>query len=69
MDNNNNQNTTAIATLLQLVQAVNNLNQTVASVFPIGTAVTASAGAASGNYLTVLAPDGNSYKIELLDLA
>jgi len=55
-------------TLQNLVLAVNNLNQTIASVFPIGTAVTASAGAASGNYLTILAPDGNSYKIDLLDL-
>lgn len=58
---------TDIVTALQNgVQAINNLNQTIAAVFPQGTAVTASAGAASGNYLTIIAPDGNTYKIELL---
>ncbi len=43
----NNPNTTAIATLLQLVQAVNALNITVGKVFPqtIGTSGTATGGA------------------------
>lgn len=45
----NQQNQTAIATLLNLVQAVNNLTQTVGKVFPqsIGTSGTATGGAAT----------------------
>ncbi len=51
-----------------LVIALNTVNQTLAAVFPQGQAITASAGASSGNYLTIIGSDGNTYKIELLDV-
>jgi hypothetical protein len=52
----------------QISIAIGLLNQTISNVFPQGQAVTNSAGAASGNYLTITATDGNTYKIQLLDV-
>lgn len=64
---------TALQNSVIALNAVNktltDINTTLNAVFPIGTAVTGSAGAATGDYLTILAPDGNSYKIELLALS
>lgn len=57
-----------VTALKQVVQAVYTLNQTIAKVFPQGQAITASAGAASGNFLTIIGPDGNTYKINLLNV-
>lgn len=56
-----------INTLQNVVTAINLLTQAVQAVFPQGEAVTSSAGAASGKYLTIIAPDGNVYKIALLN--
>lgn len=65
-----NTNPPDMVTVLQnLVVAVNALNDTIASVFPQGEAITASAGSASGNFLTVTLMDGNTYKIDLLDVS
>lgn len=58
-----------VTALKQLNIGINTINQTIAKVFPQGVAVTGSAGAASGNYLTVIGPDGNTYKIQLLDVS
>lgn len=52
----------------QLVQAIGLLNQTLGRVFPQGVAITASAGGASGNYLTVIGTDGVTYKLQLLNV-
>lgn len=60
-------NTNAINTLNQIALAIAALNKTVNSVFPQGQAVTSSAGSASGKYLTVIGPDGGTYKIQLLN--
>jgi hypothetical protein len=51
------------------VQAINNLTVAVKSVFPQGVTVTNSVGAASGKYLTITAPDGNTYKLPLYNLS
>jgi len=58
-----------IAAAQATTQAVNNLNQTVSNVFPQGTAVTSSAGSSSGEYLTIIAPNGTTYKIALLNVS
>lgn len=63
MDNSAN----ILTTLQNLVVAVNNLNQTLAALELNALPITASAGAASGNYGTVIGDDGNPYKVELLD--
>lgn len=61
-----NSSASLIAVGLQIVQAINNLNQTVATVFPLAdAAITGSAGAPTGDYLTIEI-DGISYKLELL---
>lgn len=52
-------------TLQNLVQSVNALNETTAAVFPQAQAISASAGAASGDYLTIVV-NGTPYKIQLL---
>lgn len=58
-----------IVTALQNgVQAINALNQTIASVFPPASAtLSVSAGAASGSYL-VINVNGTVYKIQLLNV-
>jgi hypothetical protein len=58
-----------VTVLQNLVQAVNALNETVAAVFPQGEAVTSSAGSSSGDFLTVTAPNGGTYKLDLLDVS
>jgi len=63
----NGGNLTQIAVLQNLVLQLSQLNATLQTVFPQGQAITATAGAASGNYLTLQGSDGNTYKIELLD--
>ncbi len=60
--------TNLINSLNQINQAISALNKTVSTVFPIGQAVSSSAGSSSGKYLTLLAPDGNTYKVALLDV-
>lgn len=50
----------------QIVTAIAALNKTVSTVFPQGELITNSAGSASGNYLTVIGNDGNTYKLNLL---
>lgn len=49
----------------QISIAIGLLNQTITKVFPQGTAVTASSGGSSGKFLTIIATDGNAYKIPL----
>lgn len=58
-----------VSTLNNLVIAVNNLNKTIEGL-PLNAApTTASAGASSGLYATIIADNGNAYKIELLDVS
>ncbi len=52
--------------LLGIAQAENKTAKAIAQVFPQGLQVTTTAGAATGKYLTITAPDGNTYKIALL---
>lgn len=61
-ENNSN---TANAIGLNLVQAINNLNQTLKAVFPQANGTASTAGAASGLYLPVTI-NGTTYKIQLL---
>ena len=56
-----------IAVLTDIANQLGALNQTLNTVFPQQQAITASAGASSGNYMTIVGVDGNIYKIELLD--
>lgn len=61
-----NSSASLIAVGLQITQAINNLNQTVATVFPLAdAAITGSAGAATGDYLTIEV-NGTPYKLLLL---
>lgn len=61
-----NSNASGIAVLLQITQAINGLNNTVKTVFPLASdAITGSAGAATGTYLTVTI-NGTAYKLALL---
>lgn len=60
-------NTNAVNSLNQIVTAIAALTKVINTVFPQGELITNSAGAASGNYLTVIGSDGNTYKIELLN--
>lgn len=54
------------ATLLSLVQALNAINVTLAKLFPNAlNTISASAGAATGDYLSVTV-DGTTYKLALL---
>lgn len=59
-----NANTTN-AILLNLVQALNNLNQTLAKTFPQAEGISGAAGAATGDYLPVTI-GGVTYKLALL---
>jgi hypothetical protein len=56
----------ALQSIQELVNALNRLERTVASVFPQGQAITASAGSSASKFLTVVGTDGNVYKIALL---
>ena len=47
-------------------QAINNLNQTLSSIFPAGNTLASTAGSSSGKYL-VLVVEGTTYKVALLD--
>lgn len=49
------------------VKAIYALKQTIETVFPQGTGISGTAGVATGTYLTVVGPDGNPYKIALLN--
>ena len=54
----------ATRALAQLQTTINGLKGSGAVVLPQG-AISGSAGAPTGTYLTITAPDGNTYKIEL----
>jgi hypothetical protein len=61
--------------LSNVAQAINNLQQTVAKVFPIGTTVTTTAtgGAATlpanpAKFLTITLPDGTTGKVPVYNL-
>lgn len=47
-------------------QQIGEIANAIREVFPQATGMTASAGGASGQYLTIIGTDGNPYKIALL---
>lgn len=65
MDQNNNGNSAMLAAAQQLVQAVNGLQQVLAAALPGGNAISLTAGAATGDYLTIVVA-GTTYKLALL---
>jgi len=65
MDNQNVNIDQATANLLAIAQAINNLTKQLQVLFPQGTALTTSAGGASGKFLTIVGTDGNTYKVAL----
>lgn len=66
MADNKGNNSSLVAVGLNLVIAVNNLNKTVGTVFPLASAAVAgSAGGATGTYLAITI-DGVPYKLALL---
>lgn len=47
------------------VQAINAVAKAIQDSFPQATGISGSSGGATGTYLTIIAPDGNAYKIAL----
>lgn len=64
---NANNFTNIVNTLNQINLALGALNKTLTNINLNVTGIASSAGSSSGKYLSIIGPDGNPYKIALLD--
>lgn len=67
MADNNASNALQVAVLQNLVLAINNMNQTLLTLFPnASNTISASSGSSSGDFLAITI-NGVNYKLDLLD--